>query len=78
MGKNAYLSINLEGSSSAMLNIDDIQNNNESIYKNGRANLISIEDKSHDNDPSLTRIVIKDSCRMRTIFFKVGDYIGKL
>ena len=35
MGKNAYLSINLEGSSSAMLNIDDIQNNNESIYKNG-------------------------------------------
>ena len=75
MGKNAYLSINLEGSSSAMLNIDDIQNNNESIYKNGRANLISIEDKSHDNDPSLTRIVIKYAqvCKYITLSVHLVD-----
>ena len=63
MGKNTFLSINLEGLSSAKMNIDITQNNNEYIYKNGRANLIKIE----DNDSIFERIVIKGA--------QTGEYL---
>ena len=67
MGKNTFLSINLEGSLSAFLSIDNTYIKSEVDYKNGRAKLIHIEDKANDNNPTLVDIVVKNA--------KVGEYL---
>ena len=67
MGKNTFLSINLEGSSSALLEIDNFNINSEVVYKNGRANLIHIEDRANDNNPVLVKVLVKGA--------QVGEYL---
>ena len=65
--KKTFLIINLEGSPSTLLNIDNVDIKSEISYKNGNAKLIHIEDKDNDNNPTLAKIVVKDA--------KVGEYL---
>ena len=68
IGKNTFLSINLEGSPSALLNIEDnVDIKSEIVYKNGKAKLIHIEDEANYNNPTLAIIVVRNAV--------VGEYL---